>query len=291
MARKITCINEDNVSITLEDKFTPWELQSCEGIYEMNSAVNTLVNTMTDGSTYQGSQVSQRNIVLVLRDSPYADHRINRTLLYSVFKPKTAGTFIYTENGISRAIDYYVEKVYIDAIKRARTATISLICPDPYFRDPEDIKVIMAGWDGQFEFQHEFIDQGEELGVRNNERLKEIENYNADDIGLTITLSANGTVTNPSITHVEKQESIKIGTTANQFTMVADDKVIITTHTNNKHVYLIHNGIMTRINEYLSEDSEFIQLKNGINTFGYNAGSGVDYLSVDITFRYRYLGV
>ena len=46
-----------------------------------------------------------------------------------------------------------------------------------------------------------------------------------------------------------------------------------------------------KINEYLDEESEFIQLVHGRNTFIYDADGGEDYLNVTITYRFRYLGV
>ena len=67
--------------------------------------------------------------------------------------------------------------------------------------------------------------------------------------------------------------------------------VRITTGTNEKNVYLIKDGVTTKINEYLDEESEFIQLVHGSNTFIYDAAQGVDYLNVTISYRFRYLGV
>lgn len=292
MARKITCTNSDNLSASFTDTFSPWLLEGCEGIYEVKNNVNTSENTLTDGSTHLGSTTRMRNIVLTLRDHPESNHAENRAILYTVFKPKSAGVFIYEEGDLQRQIDYYVESVSIDTVKRARRATISLLCPDPFFVDLMDISVAMSAWVESFEWGHEFSAAGEEFGYRSAERLKTIINDTAtDDIGITIEITATGTVTNPSITHVEKAEAMKIGTTAKPFTMGVGDKLIITTHTNNKHVYLDRNGARTKINEYLSEDSEFIQLDFGSNTFGYTADSGDEHMTITITFRYRYLGV
>lgn len=292
MARKITCTNADNLSASFTDSFSPWLLEGCEGIYEVKNNVNTSENTLTDGSTHLGSTTRMRNIVLTLRDHPESNHAENRAVLYTVFKPKTVGVFVYEEGDIQRQIDYFVESVNIDPVKRARRATISLLCPDPFFVDLMDISVAMSAWVENFEWGHEFSAAGEEFGYRSAERLKTIVNDTAtDDIGITIEITASGTVTNPSITHVEKAEAMKIGTTAKPFTMGVGDKLIITTHTNNKHVYLDRNGVRTKINEYLSEDSEFIQLDFGSNTFGYTADSGDEYMTITITFRYRYLGV
>lgn len=153
------------MEVSFTDTFSPFLLEDCDGIYTVKNTVTTSENTMTDGATYQGSTTQMRNIVLTLRDHPKADHQENRTLLYNLFKPKSAGTLIYLENAKAenRSIEYYVESIDIDGEKRARQATISLLCPDPFFVAPSDITVTMAGWISYFEFAHEFPPEGEEL--------------------------------------------------------------------------------------------------------------------------------
>lgn len=293
VARKITCSNADGMSIVFaEDSFLPFVLEDCDGIYTVENKVSTSDNTMTDGATYQGSVMKMRNIVLTLRDRPEADHKSNRTLLYTLFKTNSKGTFAYEEDGDIKTIDYYVESVTIDGEKRARQATVSLICPDPYFVDTTELTVTMAGWVAEWVFQHEFQDGGEAFGERVNEKLKTIDNISAADyIGVTITVEAIGTVLNPSITHVESGETIKVGTDEMPLFMLLGEKLIITTHTNNKHVYLVSGGTQKEINNYLDENAEYIQLRSGENTLGYNADSGADYMVVTVAYRYKYLGV
>ena len=124
------------------------------------------------------------------------------------------------------------------------------------------------------------------------EKLKTIDNTSAaDNIGITVVITASGPVVNPSIYHVEEGESITVGTSGKKMEMTAGDKLVITTETNNKHAYLIRGGVQKEVNEYLSEDSEFIQLQHGSNTLGYLAESGDDYMTVEVSYRYRYLGV
>lgn len=293
MARSITCQNEDGMEVRFSNTFSPWLLEDCDGVYSVKNNVTISENTMTDGGTYQGSITQVRNIVLTLRDHPLSDHQANRTLLYNLFKPKSFGTLIYRENdgAESRSIEYQVESIDPDGVNRARQATVSLLCPDPFFVAPNDITVTMAGWVSYFEFDHEFPPEGEEFEARVEEKLKTIENTSAaDNIGMTITIKAAGAVTNPAIYHVEQGEQISVGTKARPLNLVSGDEVIITTGTNDKHVYLVHGGTKKEINEYLSEDSEFIQLSRGINTIGYSAETGEVYMTVEISYRYRYLG-
>lgn len=291
MARNIVCKNKNGQSITFgTGGFSPFLLVDCEGIYSVENNVATSDNTMTDGATYQGSTVKKRNIVLTV--SYKENYLRNRNKLYSLFLPKSSGTFIYTEEGIERQIEYYVEKIENDSGKRCRTAAISLICPDPYFVAPEDIVVALANWEPQFTFAFSIPTSGIEFGAKEKEKMKTIENDSAaDQIGLEIVIEATGEVLNPKIYHIEKNEFIKIGTDRMPLEMQMGDKLIITTGTNNKHIYRETEGVLEEINEYLDLDSEFLQLAPGNNTFAYTADSGEGYMAVTIKYRFKYLGV
>jgi hypothetical protein len=72
--------------------------------------------------------------------------------------------------------------------------------------------------------------------------------------------------------------------------MVSGDIVIITTMMNDKHVYLLRGTEKTEVNEYMTEDSVFIQLMRGDNNIGYTADQGDGYLSVAIQYRMKYSG-
>ena len=291
MSKTVLCKNEDDVQI--EFSYEPeaeFFLISLDGVYSVSNNVTTSANTFTDGSTYQGSTTKQRNIVITAEFDD--EYQSRRDFLYKSFKPKSPGTFYYEEGDEKRQIDYYVESIEIDEKGVCRNAVISLICPDQFFKDPADATVSMAGWQPCFEFVHEFTDELEEFGVRVAELVKDIDNDSAaDHIGIEVIMEAEGQVTNPILYHLQQDIHIQVGTEAYPLNMEPGDKVRITTGTNEKNVYFIHNGQETKINEYLEEESEFIQLIHGRNTFVYDAAAGVDYLNVTIKYRFRYLGV
>lgn len=294
--RSITCTNKTTgISITFGEKgFTPFFLATADGLYETDNNIYISDNTMTDGGTYQGSVAKVRNIVLYVMDNPQNDdfvyNQSRRDLLYSLFRKDEEGTLVYSENGKSRKINYQCEGIK-RANKKSRLFTISLICPNPKFVDESAHNVSMANWIDDFQFIHEFVEEGEEFGHRSNERLVNIINdVAANNIGLKITILSNGTVTNPSIAHVETNKSIHIGSNANPFTMLRGDMLVITTGINDKHVRLIRGGATEEVNEYLTEDSEFIQLMFGDNNIAYDADSGEDYMVVNIQYAYEYEG-
>lgn len=294
--RSVKCTNKTTGnSITFgEEGFAPFFLATADGLYQSENNVYISDNTMTDGGTYQGSVAKVRNIVLYVMENPQSEdfvyNQANRDLLYSLFRKDEEGTLVYIENGEARKIDYYSEGVK-RANKGSRLFAISLICQNPKFKDNIDHTVSMANWVDGFEFIHEFVEEGEEFAYRSAVRLVNIVNdIAANNIGLTITIRATGNVTNPSITHVETEKSINVGSTAKPFSMVRGDVLVITTGINNKHIRLTRGGVTTEVNEYMTENSDFIQLMFGDNNIAYDASEGEEYMVVDIKYAYEYEG-
>lgn len=289
MDRKIKCINDDDYSLTFgSDKFSPFVIMDCEGIYQVLSDVKTSDNGMSDGSTYLASTLKLRNIVLTV--AFYETYQNNRELLYKIFKPKSLGTFIYEENNKFKQIKYVVENINISTKGKVRVATMSLLCPDPYFQSLNETVVTMSSWVGQFIFQHKF--KKEPFGRFVAQKLKAIDNDStADNIGLKIEIKVDGEVVNPKIIHVEDDKFIKIGTSRKRLTLNVGDTLIISTEQNNKNVELISGGSKRKINEYLDEASDFIQLRQGRNSLRYEAEQGEQYMRVSIYYRSRFLGI
>ena len=293
--RRITCSNSDGYSVTFgERKLSPFLLVEADGCYEASNNVTVSENTMIDGGSYQGSVAAVRNIVLTVADN--ANYVEDRELLYRLFKAGERGRLVFYEKSdgteIQRYTDYYVENIKGTGKNGSRTHQISLICPDPFFYDMDDVKVSMAAWISDFTFQHEFH-KWEEIGHRSDVRLQDIRNDTATDgIGLTILIIANGTVKNPAIAHVEKNERLQIGSSSNPFTMNSGDQIRITTGAGDKHLYYtsVETGAEKEVSQYLTEESEFIQLGRGDNTIGYDAGTGVVNMTITISYRLRYAG-
>lgn len=290
--RQISCVNtDDSTAINFNAIYGGFIIDTIDGIYEINATLNTTQYGATDGSHYSSTVVPQRNIVITGRI--LNDYKNKRDMLYRVFRPGSNGRFEYTEEGETRVIDYHMEKCDIgDTGKKIKQVQISLICEDPYFRGVQDVRVIMAAWLSQFEFPHEFLEEGEEFGVRSESVMSTINNQNGvNGIGMTIRIGATGPVTNPKLYHVEKGEYIAIGTDENPFEMDADDQVVIETTTGKKRVYRIRNNVQTTIDEYLDPASEFLQLDTGENTLRYAADEGEVYMTVAVSYRMRFLGV
>ncbi len=286
--RSVTCINKNGISCTFgEGGFSPFLLADADGIYSKAMNVNTSSNTGVDGSVYHSSSLKQRNIVLTLKD--IGNYVENRAFLNALFEEKTLGELLIRDGSEERKIEYIVEKVTSDGINAYRTHQVSLICPDPYFYDLYDTSFTMSSFMPSFFFKHAFAAAKEEFGYRQKEKIKVINNdLSVDGTGMTIKIACNGSVKNPSITRVEDHAHISIGTTTKPLSLVAGDVVTVTTDNGNKKVILTHDGVDSSINQYLSEDSSFLQLRRGSNSIGYSADEGVDSMVLTISYRNRY---
>lgn len=289
--RRIVCINEDGAVVTFGTRFTPFLLLSADGLYGYDADVNTSDGTMLDGATYLGTIVKKRNILLSVSDKDA--HWSHRMMLYNVFRKGQRGTLIYYDDDIERQINYYVESITPGSEGHARSTTISLICPDPYYYATSNTDVIIGVFLPEFEFEFEIVDSvGIEFGAQEEAKSAQIdiglegENLAAvDGIGMTITLTANNTVVNPRITYTRGATESKIAFVG--LTMATGDELVITTHTGNKRVRLNGKNVINK----LTADSEFIQLYKGTNVIAFSADSGQEYATMAATYRMKYGGV
>lgn len=287
--RRIICTNEDGASIELNERgFLPFLLMSVEGVYQVSNNLAYSERASISGADYLGSVKPPRNIILTFKDNA-DDHYTNRDYLDEIFKDNVPGTLEFIEGEHDRRIDYYVESMDSNGMYGSRVYTVSLMCMDPFFYNAADVNVDLSEYNGNFEFPHEFVSTGEEIGSKSMLVSKEFDNLNAfDGVGMTIVLKATDEITNPKIIHLETGTFIQLGYEGKDFVMSAGDIVTITTQVGNKHIYLEHEGVKTEINQYMSEDSEFILLKRGKNTIKYEIEEDDALLDVTISYRMMY---
>lgn len=284
--KEVKCVNNNGMSATFkyDHDETEFFLVSLDGVYNIKNAVNTSQNATTDGSSYSGEALEQRNIVITANIR--RNYRQNRDTLSRVFKVHSQGTFYHIEDGETRKIEYYVESIDFEEKGIIRPCTISLICPDPYFKDDTPTHIEMASWEDGFEFELE-IDEDEEMefGTRSKETIKTVDNDSTTAIGIQMTIIAEDIVVNPSIMNVTTGETLKL-----LCTMLPDDEIIITTKQGNIDVVLLRGGKEYDYNYTVDEDNEgYVQLETGRNFINYTAEEGGDYMNVNFDFENCYV--
>lgn len=284
--KTVKCVNNNGMSATFEYDHdnTEFFLVSLDGVYSIKNAVKTSQNATTDGSSYSGEALEQRNIVITANIR--RNYQKNRDTLSRVFKVHSEGTFYHTEEGQTRKIEYYVESIDIAEKGIIRPCTISLICPDPYFKDDEATHIEMASWEDGFEFEIEIDEEvGMEFGARSKETIKVVDNDSTTSIGIQMTIIAEDIVINPVIMNVTTGETLKL-----LCEMLPDDEIVITTDLGNIDVILRRGGKEYDYNYTVDEDNEgYVQLETGRNYINYTADSGGDYMNVNFDFENRYV--
>ena len=284
--KTITCRNDAGLEavFTYDHDSCEYFLVSCDGIYSVKNAVSTSQNATTDGTTYNGEGLEQRNIVITANIR--RNHRQNREFLSRVFKVHSEGTFIHEEDGDRREIKYRVENIEVAETGVIRPATISLICTDPYFTDAAGtIKIEMSQWYDDWEFECEIPEEGMEFGHRETDTIKQVDNESTKDVGITITLEADDKVVNPIIYNQTTNETLKL-----LCTMLPNDKITIKTTEGEITVELLRNGKIIDYNYTVDEDNDgYIQLVMGMNVIKYDADAGVEYLNVKFEYKNQYM--
>lgn len=282
--QRVVCENPRGEKIDFFSDGSPVEVISLDGFTDIEYNVKTTQNTGQDGETYSGAEAQKRNPVIV--GTLKGDFRTQRDRLYSFFQPRTPGTLYYweSENDAGRRATYYVESIKIDNFGVIRGVEISLICPDPKFYALSDNLTQLAVWEGMIEWPLEIVEPFE-VTRKINSLIGNVYNPSAVPMGLTVTFRASGTVVNPSLYDVNRQELMKINTT-----MSAGDLIVVTTGDGNKRVTLTRGGVTTNINNLMAYPPKWLKAYQGDNLFRYNADEGIDNLSVSIVSTETFWG-
>lgn len=283
--KTIKCVNDKGISavFTYDHDVTEFFLVSIDGMYQMKNSIHTSDNATTDGSSYNGESLDQKNIVITANIR--RNYQENRDYLSRVFKNGTEGILYHTENGKTRKIKYRSEGVEVADKGIIRPAVISLICTNPYFKDDESTHIEMANWEDCFEFPCEIPEDGMEFGVRSKETIKVVDNDSTTAIGIQMTIIADDVVVNPLIMNTTTGETLKL-----LCTMQPDDQIVITTEQGNIDVVLYRGGEKIDYNYTVDEENEgYIQLEPGRNYISYMADAGDDYMNVNFDFENCYV--
>jgi len=246
-------------------------------------SVSTYTIHSMDGSLYNGAQAKERNIVLTVKLFKMDGYATLRDRLYSFFQPREFGILIVQDDTIDRQVTYYTESIDIGGSDEdlARTATISLICPDPLFYATEDSYTRMASFDPLVEFDF-FFNEDFAVEEKTQDLIKALYNDSVE-VGMQIRYTAAGTVVDPVLEDVGRGVSLTIETT-----MEPGDEIMI--DTGKKTVIRTRNGEETNLINAFTWESEWLTFKAGDNLFRFGAKEGTDLLSAVIITRKGYWG-
>lgn len=279
--------NAKGAILELTNNEENYQVANIDGLTPPNANVNTTSYVNGDGSSFNSSRILNREIVITVYIN--GDVQKNRLTLYKYFRNKEWCKIYYQDENRDVYIEGYVQTLEAPIFVQKQVAQISILCPNPYFKDIETIVQSISKVVKKFTFQFS-IDQNEPISFSELEleKVTNIINDSESETGLIINAKFMGTVDKLEIRNVDNGESFIIN-----YKFVKNDKLVINCNRGNKSVILTREAIEYNIIPYIQSGSVFFQLGIGDNNFSFLADEGIDDMLVDINFKYYkvYLGV
>lgn len=262
-----------------------YALLSVGGLTPPAATINTAVIATSDGAVFNSSRLGTRNIVLTIM--PLNSIEANRINLYQYFKAKQYIKLYLENNTRSVWIDGYIDKIDGNLYAQKQQLQISIICPDPYFKDKKTGLYTFSNVVNLFKFPFA-IEETPGIPVSELSEYVEIAitNNSDDETGVIIQLRANGAVTDPIIYNMTTNEHYALN-----FDMETGDVITIDTRRGHKTVTLNRDSVITNILNDMVQGSSWLNLVVGDNIFSYTCDTGAENLIIDVTLQPIYEGV
>lgn len=309
MLNKIVVTNPKGEALELEltnpDK-SGFAVAKIEGLGPPEATINGQEMASADGMFYSSARASTKQIIFTLefrsrtKDSQYGYLSIEdcRHLCYKYFPLKKEITItVHTDSQILYTKGY-VESNNPEIFSQQEYSVISVICPDPFMHEIGDNKTIFSGVQSTFEFpfSNESLEEPLlEFGSIWLDTTAVLEYVGTIDTGVLISIHAYGPCENIHIFNVDTREQILIDTekikTITGEGLQAKDDIIISTVKGDRYCRLLRNGEYINIIGALGRDTDWFQITNGDNAFGFTAKSGESNISVTFSCQNVYMGV
>lgn len=272
----------EQIELTKNADYTGVEI---DGLYPTPATVNTKEYAFLDGAKITSSKTNKKPIIVTFYIDKDAEKA--RIALYRVVQPSKFIRLRYKNGTRNVYIDGMVEQMPIDFFEKKQFVTISILCPDPFFRDANSHTENINKVTNLFEFPFAIAEEGIEFGTYEN--VKEIFLENKGDIptGMQIEIHATGTVRNPIITNVVDKSFFKLN-----YALNAGDVVYISTYRGKKTVKVFKGGKYENIFNTIAEGSTWLQLSVGTSVYMYDADADDEkYMTVKFIYQNLYRGV
>lgn len=281
---KLLYINENQKSIEIKYAF-PYFFQGITGEDGLKNEILSFDSYNQDGYTVSNMKLSPRSIDItgILKGNNSKEIEEHRKELLMIFNPKLKGTLVYEKENEIKIIDCLIEegpKFSNRKTNSQQNFILSLVCPNPYWKDEYDIGELISTWIGGWKFKFKLPFKFKTKG----ETKKNI--LNEGHVETPVEVIFKGPALNPCIINNRTGEYIKVIRE-----LTSDDTLYITTKYGNKKVEIESNGVRRNAFNYIDLDSTFFQLKVGDNMIEYTTDNNLEPQSVEIKYRNMYLGV
>lgn len=273
--------NEKGQQIKLTNN-NDYAITDIDGLNPPGASIVTSETSLFDGAKFVSSKTETRQLDIAIAIQRNAEE--NRIALYNVVRTKQYIKVLYKNGQRNVFIEGYVSDFSIDYFAQTQEATISILCPEPYFKDAEEIIAGVNLIIAKFTFPFA-IEATKKVTLGEYEEVLEANVVNDGDVesGMVIEIHANGVVKNPVIYNRETTEFFGLDIELEQ-----GDSVYINTTVGQKSVQLFRDAEYINIFNYIKQYSTWLQLAQGDNIFTYEADEDTT-SNMDVTFTYRHL--
>ena len=279
--------NTRGAVLELTDNEENYQVTEISGLNPPNANINTSSYANGDGSSFNSSRIPDREIVITVYIN--GDIQKNRLALYKHFRNKEWCKIYYEDDLRDVFIEGYVQALDVSSFTQKQVAQISILCPNPYFKDVETIVQSISKIINNFTFPFSINeDEPVEFSTIELEKITNVINDSESETGLIINVLFMGTVNKLEIRNVDNGKNFII-----DYEFMKNDKLVINCNRGNKSVILTREAVEYNLIPYVRNGSTFFQLGIGDNNFSFLADDGNDDILVDIHFNYYkvYLGV
>lgn len=270
---------ENDRGEVLDFSTSPRYLAILTGTGPPAATINRAKVSIADGTRYNSATVNERELLLtiyLLRDIARA--RLN---LYKFVATKSHVKIYYQADGLDVYIEGYVETAEVNPWETNQSVQVSIICPNPFWRDVDSSYTDASNVGKLFEFPIAIEEEGVELSTVDSGASAIIENSGTVETGVTFVITATVESTNPRIYNLTTGEYIGV-----YAELEAGDQLEICTCTGSKRVTHIRNGVRTNYINNLMLESKWLQMAIGSNEYSYAVDSGECELGIYYTNMY-----
>lgn len=277
--------NEFGIKLKLTQNESNFQIVKIDGLTPPSANIYTNVIANMHGELYKNSRITMRNIVIQIKIRGNIEQ--NRIKLYDFFSPSKWCKLHYRNKSRNVFIDGYIENLEDDLFSNSQIMQVSIICPDPFFKDENEIVIDISKQYDAFEFPFEIDSTGIEFSTIDTDRSTIVVNYGDVDSGMIIELSTvQGTINNPVIYNYQTGEQLRINDSINE-----GETIIVNTNKGKKSLIKIVDGVERNIINKFDIKTTWLQLRRGANYFTYNSDIQSENLKVEIKQNTLYLGV
>lgn len=279
--------NTKGTRLELTNNEDDFQVTNIEGLNPPNANINTSNYANSDGSSFNSSKIENRQIVITI--SLNGDIERNRLLLYKYFKNKEWCKIYYKTESRNVFIEGYVQTFEAPQFTQKQVAQIAILCPDPYFKDLDEIVTSISKVIKRFTFPFAInINEPIPFSDLDIEKVTNVINDSESDTGLIINVTFLGTVNKLEIRNTDTGKNLII-----EYQFEENDKLVINCNKGKKSVTLTREAVEYNLIPQIKGKPTFFQLGIGDNHYSFLADDGENDMLVDIRFKYYkvYLGV